>query len=180
MRTRRRHKHVTALHEAGHTVAVVHTGGVLKKASIIADGDYLGCVWHTPATIVNGQYDPDNSARQLKWRRLVENQLLIGLCGAAAQREAGSTRYLHAHCLSDYQSVADCALALTNGLDGPVADTLVAHFEARAAAFTRERWKEIEAVAECLLEHGTIGAQQVRAAIDAVYGLRPFGTQASR
>jgi len=131
----------SAHHEAGHAVACHHLG-CLASVTLATDGEH------------RGRTDADDT------RSSRSDRLLISLAGPVAeyrydrkhrQRDIALRHYYRLSGANDYKTARDCLEQ----------DESLGPHEQAALAFVDENWTTIHAVAEKLLQTGSLSAQEV-------------------
>jgi hypothetical protein len=155
----------TAFHEAGHAVAAFCVRQKVRKASIVPKMDTLGHVVHSPLKFGdNGLFD--DSPRGID---RAEKRIVICYAGPLASRKFQPRSRWKLGGSGDF----DTARMLMAHLQGPddKYNTLYSKLLWRRAELLVDfRWPEINAVAEALIEHRTLDADALEAAI--LSGLR--------
>ena len=174
-----------AIHEAGHAVAHVVLGVDFDYATIEPDGDSAGRVAYTrPHYIVESWNDGERDDPRLRIH--IENELIITLCGPAAQRiKFPRSHHNNTITLSNGEKV------LARGTDhsqvtrtifdlfGPndqVRWKYERYIAARAHALVEANWNDIEAVANALLKDRRLSEADVRRVMLAQHPIK-FGTE---
>jgi ATP-dependent Zn protease len=103
-----REREATAYHEAGHAVAALHLGRVVKTVSIVPDEETFGRVAHYPITGKWLQPDVHIDART---RDYLEDVITIMLAGPVAERKAHG-RWNHIGASGDRKVALNTALHL--------------------------------------------------------------------
>jgi hypothetical protein len=158
----------TAYHEAGHAVANIRHGIKIKSATIVPGDGYAGMVEAERFGLANPDAIVDDGRWRL-WRQRGEALITVMLSGSLAQtrHRKSSVRGYHAH--GDRQLAISIAEKIAGF--GKVLDAYLAWRWAVADAFVESCWKDIEAVAEALLQNETLDQAGVRAAIDRAHGI---------
>lgn len=152
----------TAYHEAGHAVAAWLFGFQIKSASIIPDGDTLGCVvsnYRLPKLDEGGDV-PERAIGRM------HNRCIVLMAGAEAQRRFRTTSYYGDS--SDFEHVCN----YLHLLYGPhVVQAAVKFLSARTRQLFEgeQNWRLVEYVAEALLREKHLSGRQIKAAIIASY-----------
>ncbi len=155
-------RRVTAIHESGHAVLAANlpAGGELLQMTIISHWGTLGSVTRAPAR-------EDISDRELRARRMAE--LVIAQGGLIAEEMLfGSDAPADAR-TSDMKAAEKIALDLLGGtaagLSLAEADAeikkLLASAERRAREILTSREAQLHALADSLIEHGTLSGAEI-------------------
>ena len=148
----------TAYHEAGHAVLSLLMRHHIRRVSIVPNDDE-GTLGHCSSNGAPKWFKPDVGMgfRDEKW---IESEVLILLAGTAAARHLtgrhnwrGSNRDIAAAC--DLASYLYHGRALKLFLAFMIERT-------RTAVASPATWLQIEAVAEALLDRGTLSGREVR------------------
>ncbi len=150
----------TAYHEAGHAYAAWNLGFKLHRVTIVPTTDETGSTVH--ANPLHGiELDVDGSDRA---RMRAEKAILIALAGPAAQQRYRPRSWRRNHGASDFDWATDLALHLCG--DGETATAYLKYLDLVARKMVAgPRWPVIAAVADSLLERGTLSGREVRATI---------------
>lgn len=155
-------------------MAIDH-GVRVRRASISPNQDSLGRIDHG-RIFRNGDLEwnesPQAAAR-------AERAILICLAGPFAQKRFAprsrwrSQNYVgfdgSGHGIGDFDCVVDLTFRLYG--NGDVAQKYLRYMEARAEQLVTHHWKEIEAVAQALLERETMTGDEIKGIMLAAHGL---------
>ena len=142
----------TAYHEAGHAVAAHWLGIRTKHLSILPDDDSEGRHAHVP--YFSGMHpDYDSSPRM---QRRFENMVLVCLAGPAAQQRFNPHGFRYSHGSHDRREAVDLLNYLVGSQQELQAYYNLIDIRARAFVNGAYHWKSIEALANALLDSGTM------------------------
>jgi hypothetical protein len=160
---------VTAIHEAGHAVASFYLHVKIKAVTIIPAKDSLGKLTHPPIRFArDGEFD--DSVRGID---RAERHVMVYWAGPLAQRRFAPRSRWRIAASSDFAGMSEL-FSRIQGADDRAAILYGKLLHRRAQLLVDLRWKDIEAVADALLEHKTLDAEGVRAAIDRTHGFKPL------
>jgi len=160
-KTRRSRKSLeaTAYHEAGHAVIALSERMRVKSATIVPGEDYWGAVARQNMTRVQMGFD-----EPAKMHRYLTREIRVILAGLAAEwRFTGRNNFRGAS--SDYKEAINLSLHVYGS------DTIVPYLRFMSALMKEEvskpaRWAQIKAIAEALMERGTIRNREIREICD--------------
>jgi Peptidase family M41 len=150
----------TAIHEAGHAVAAFCVRQNVRKASIIPKMDTLGRVTHSPLKFAdNGMFDDS-----LRGGDRAEKRIVICYAGPLASRKFQPRCRWRIGGSGDF----DTAMVLMAHLQGPdfkYNNLYSKLLWRRAELLVDSRWREINAVADALIEHRRLDSKAIEAVI---------------
>jgi hypothetical protein len=150
----------TAIHEAGHAVAGFFLHQRIRRVTIVPKDDTLGHAAHFPINFeVDGEFD-----RSLRGIDRAEKRVVILYAGPIAERKFAPRSRWRLGGSGDFETAADW-LSYLQGADDKY-NTLHEKLLWRGAELLVDsRWREINAVADALLEHRTLNTKAVKTAI---------------
>jgi len=151
---------VAAYHEAGHAVAIWKLLNRAPRETTIAPRQEIaGYVLH--ANPLRGlRLETDDSSRA---ETEIHQGIMICLAGAVAQRRFAPRSIRGWHPRNDYQRAADLATRVC-GSDIEV-NAMLRWLQIRTENLIETGWREVEAVANALLERDTLSSEEIVAAI---------------
>jgi hypothetical protein len=175
----RRARRTVAIHEAGHAVAAILHDIAFKHVTIVpTDSDSSGrpCDGHVKLKPVPARYGAeetkDSPASLDFWHR----RLIVVLAGPAAHKKLHPHAHWFGYAVADMGEADHVIRAIHQCDASPVTRAHYNYIEALATACVENNWKEIEAVAAALIEHGTLSEDQIREAmLDARRVLQSVG-----
>jgi hypothetical protein len=154
-------KHSIAIHEAGHAVAAILHDIPFEHVTIVPTDEYNGCVrMEQPPAEYIAEETKDSPASLDYWHR----RLIATMAGPAATKKLHPYGDWHRHAWADVDVAGDIFERIHERFDEAVIQAHLKYIKALAASFVENNWKEIEAVAAALIEHGTLSGDQVRSA----------------
>lgn len=148
----------TAYHEAGHVVAAWRMRLALMGATVVATEDTLGSAKkNSGLSVMDEVFDESGS-----FATRVERSIIVALAGDAAQRHYSPRSW------RGDQDDIDGAIELASQVceDSEVANAYLAYLSVVARSLvTGPRWPVVRAVAEALLDQGTLSGDECRAVI---------------
>jgi len=149
----------TAFHEAGQVVAAWRIEIPLETATIAPTKTMAGSpLSKNPLRGVILDYEDSDRARLL-----AEKAIIVALAGQAAQRRYNPRSWRSYHGDDDRKIAVDLALRLNGSSEATSA--YIKWLEIRAHDIIKQRWRQVEAVANALLEKGTLSGEELRAVI---------------
>jgi len=161
---------VTAIHEAGHAVASYFLHVKIKAVTIIPAEDALGEVTHPPIRFASSPGVFDDSVRGID---RAERHIIVLWAGQLAQRKHAPRSRWRVSGSADREAAMKLFWHITSA-DEKARNLQSALLWRRAELLVEQHWKSILAVADALLEHKTLDADGVRAAVDRAHGLKPL------
>jgi ATP-dependent Zn protease len=164
--TRRDPLRGTAIHEAGHAVLQTALGIGCQGLTIVPDHDSAGHARHGgEGKQAQHPGDVDDDVANLRLFAEDAFQLrhaIAAYAGAEAERRVGPEHLqaIEAGAQSDYQDAATRITEIT--LDPESIDLLDKYAQRRCTFLVEHYWPEIQAVANALLEAGTLTGEQVQ------------------
>jgi hypothetical protein len=188
MRNKEKQRWETAYHEAGHLAIAHRLGCRIHRATIEPAEHYSGRVtFQSLLGRVDIEFEIDHDKKRRN-RGRIEDAIVIALAGPFAQRHysprsnwrIGATGARRGELLvrgTDFDHVSELIFRFYGN------DETARHYrryvEARAKDLVEGNWIEIEAIARCLFEHGTISRDQaieaMREAVTAAIEARRQG-----
>ena len=152
----------TAFHEAGHAVIGYWLKLGLRSATIVANANYLGMV---RSSIRTDMTDVD-SLVQNRQRLFMERQIMFSLAGELAE-----SMHLGRDAESGFGQDFDSAVSAADWMSASTeeAEAYVHWLGERTRTILRLEpvWDAVTAVADALMEHGTLGQNRLRQIIEA-------------
>jgi ATP-dependent Zn protease len=162
----------TAIHEAGHAVASFYLHVKIKQVTIIPAERSLGHMRHAPIRFARqGEpYEFDDSEKGIA---RTERRIILLWAGPLAERRFAPRSRWRVGAGSDFDVMVEL-FGQIQGEDDEAAKLYGRLLRRRAEILVELRWKDIVAVADALLEHKTLDAEGVRAAIHRAHGVEPL------
>ena len=148
----------TAYHEAGHAVVTIAHNVRVHSVSIIPDPDEesLGHIKHSnPLRGIDFEWDNSIRARD-RGEKLVE----ICMAGPIAQKRYNPKGYRHYNASSDHEEALNVLYKMSGSKEEIEAWWKL--LEVRTGALVNLKWREIEHIAEALLDRHTLTAQEIK------------------
>jgi ATP-dependent Zn protease len=144
-------RRLTALHEAGHCVLALHFDRCIGSVSIVAHGEF------------SGSCDGDLDLSEEPSEEDIQGRLAELLAGHAAvvRAEPRFARWSRLKAGDDIEKAKSLFMASRDQLRTALQ---------RAHRIVDAEWKAINAIADALLEHKTIGGQEAQLIVDAMHG----------
>lgn len=160
---------LTAIHEAGHTVAAYYLNVRIEHVTIVPAKDYRGRLKHTAVRFGrHGLFDDS-----VRGTDRAERHIMVCYAGELAQRKLAPRSKWHIGGSDDNQRAMDLFWHIASA-DEKTRNLHLALLWRRTEVLVEVRWKDIQAVAAALLKHGTLDADEVAVTIAEANGLRPF------
>ena len=168
-----RPRRTVAIHEAGHAVAAILHNIAFKHVTIVptdigASPDGARCRpldGHVKLKPVPARFSAvetkDSPASLDFWHR----RLIVVLAGPAAHKKLHPRAHWLGYAIGDIGE-ADHVIRDIQQCDGPVVNAHYKYIQTLPTACIENNWKEIEAVAAVLIEHGTLSEDQARNAMN--------------
>ncbi len=172
MTTRQRDRNI-AIHEAGHAVAAFFQHRRILRATIVPDTDTLGHVLH-PRLRFGDRWSFDDSPRGID---RAEKYIVGSYAGPLASRKWAPRSRWRQMGASDFDSASEMLSRLAPHGDHEYNRLYHKLLWRRAELLVDLRWREIEAVADELMQKRTLDQEGVRAAIFKALGIetQPIG-----
>jgi len=183
----------TAYHEAGHAVAAALLDIDFEKVTVVPDGEAAGRITYADLDPeLQAAWDAGDRINNARVRLWVERTCIVTLAGSIAQcrfsprsdwkfgRE-GDARFSGVGKIlapgSDLSKVVRWIDDL--GFTGKVAAAYMAYLEMSAEALIKERWADVQKIAETLAEQKTLWADDVHQLIFGAFELDDLGSNDS-
>jgi ATP-dependent Zn protease len=162
----------TAYHEAGHAVCAWRLRMKIRKATVISNEYSAGRVQIGKMSKASLS-DIELGTRFSTGRIQAEKQVMVAMAGAVAQRKFAPRSWRSYHDSADHEIISDLLERYAGFDDDGVLDARQHYKLLRqwTEQLIRNDWKLVEAVAEALMERGTLSGDQVRQVILTALGM---------
>jgi hypothetical protein len=140
----------TAFHEAGHVVAAWRQGVRVYRVTIVPTDGFMGRIDHQ--TVLRGNRLDLNSSDRVRGN--ADRRIIICLAGPEAQRRHRPCSWRAWHGRDDHTTAVDLALRM-HGCEKAAA-THLRRLGQRSRDLVTASWASVEAIAEALLDRGTL------------------------
>lgn len=162
MPTTNKELEATAYHEAGHAVAHWRFGCPITRVTIAPEDDYLGVVVaDDPVMYMHLDWDASPEIDQA-----LNQGIMIYFAGPLAQVRFDSSSWSEFHGDSDYETASPMLLRLGGSSEN--ASAISERLESETRAFLEKHWREVEAVANALLEHRDLDGTSVTTLLETL------------
>jgi hypothetical protein len=166
-------RRLAAYHEAGHAVAAHELYCRINAVTIVPSKSHSGrLIYQSLLARVDIEFEVDRDKVRRNYGRL-EDTIVIALAGPFAQRHhAPRSRWRVGGGIVKGMLDRGTDFDVVSGLifkfygNAAVAKAYWEYVKARTESFVDGHWPRIDAVAECLLERGTISHDELREAIN--------------